>query len=122
MENSKVVWNVEMLIPVELPLREENIKVQLWDWDPLVDEFVCSLDLPVKSMLKYTQTDASDSNNSKMKWLNFYGPPRGTSGKHTDKMRRDPTYASHWAGRVLCEYFCIDNKYPTFKVRKIKDR
>ena len=102
MENERVTWNVEMLIPVEIPLREDKIKIQLWDWDPVVDEFVCSMDIPVKSILKYTQEDINDSGNTKMKWINFYGPPNDTSGQHTNKMRRDPMHASHWAGRVLC--------------------
>lgn len=37
-------------------------------------------------------------------------------------MRRDPTKASTWAGRVLVEWFCMDSKYPAFKIRNIRQR
>lgn len=53
MKNDRVIWNQVMMIPIELPLREETIKIQLWDWDPFVDEFVCSTEINVKSILKY---------------------------------------------------------------------
>ena len=56
-----------------------------------------------------------------MKWLNFYGPPPKTSGEEADKMRRDPSIASDWQGRVLVEWFHMDAKYPIFKIRHIRN-
>lgn len=75
MKDRKVKWNQEVLIPVELPLRDETIKIQLWDSDTVVDEFVCSLDIPIKSILNYERKNYRETGNSRMKWINFYGPP-----------------------------------------------
>lgn len=121
MENNRVIWNEQMMIPVELPLREETIKIQLWDWDTLVDEFVCSLEMKVKQILKY-ERETVDEGASRIKWVNFYGPPDHTSGKAADKMRRDSALASKWCGRMLVEFFCVPEKYPIFKTRKISDQ
>jgi hypothetical protein len=37
-------------------------------------------------------------------------------------MRRDELKASKWAGRMLVEYFCMESKYPVYKVKTIKDK
>lgn len=60
MKDERVIWNQEMRIPIELPLREESIKIQLWDWDALVDEFVCSTELKVANILKYERESLDD--------------------------------------------------------------
>lgn len=83
-----------------------------------MDEFVCTVDVSVKSILKFERKDYREG-PSRMKWINFYGPPPKTSGEEADKMRRDPTVASDWQGRVLVEWFCMEAKYPIFKIRNI---
>lgn len=51
-----------------------------------------------------------------MNWINFYGPPEGNrDGAAADEMKRDEMKASAWAGRMLVEYFVMDEKYPIFK-------
>ena len=115
-ETRRAFWEQAVWIPVEIPLRDDRVKIQLWDYDALVDEFVCSLTIPVKSMLKYVRTNPREG-PSRLNWINLYGPPQDTSGEHADEMKRDETKASKWAGRVLVEYFCMDSKYPVYKVR-----
>ena len=123
MKDERVIWNQEMRIPIELPLREESIKIQLWDWDALVDEFVCSTELKVANILKYERESLDDDSvQPRMKWINFYGPPDRTSGKNTDIMRRDSSRASNWCGRILVEYFCLPQKYPIYKIVLMKDQ
>lgn len=56
-----------------------------------------------------------------MKWINLFGAPVGRSGKNSDLMNNNPTEASDWKGRMLVEYFCIEHKYPEFKVQDIAD-
>jgi hypothetical protein len=124
MKNERVIWNQEMRIPIEMPLREETIKIQLWDWDTLVDEFVCSTELKVANILKYdceSYPGMDDHTDTRMKWINFYGPPLRGSGDAAKLMRRDASKASNWCGRMLVEYFSVSEKYPIFKTISMKE-
>ena len=84
-----------------------------------MDELCCSLELSIKSMLKYNTSD--DPNNSLIKWINLYGAPEGYSGATCNKMNEDPSEASAWKGRILVEIFVKECKYPIMKIKPIKD-
>jgi len=67
-----------MLIPVELPLKEESLIFKVYDYeDVLADELCCSVFMDLKGMLKY---DISQNMQKKSKWVNLYGAPMGYSG------------------------------------------
>lgn len=68
-----------MLIPIELPIREENIKFKVYDHDYTIDELVCSFELSVRDLLMETER--------KVRWIDLYGPkePRKL-GKFVDRM------------------------------------
>ena len=34
-------------------------------------------------------------------------------------MNNNPDLASNWKGRICVEYWCIDHKYPEYKVKNI---
>lgn len=53
MKDKRVDWMEEMLIPIEMPIKDDTIKLQLWDKDITMDSLCCSLSLSVKSILKY---------------------------------------------------------------------
>jgi len=117
MQEKKVDWMEQMMIPVEIPTRNETISLQVFDQDDLMDELCCSLSLPVKTILKYDSAD-----NSMVKWINLYGAPTGYSGSNASKMNADPSEASSWKGRILVEYFAEDVKHPVCKRADITDK
>lgn len=84
-----------------------------------MDELCCSLELSIKSMLKYNTSENPD--NSLIKWINLYGAPEGYSGATCNKMNEDPAEASAWKGRILVEIFVKECKYPIMKIKPIKD-
>jgi hypothetical protein len=53
MKDKKVDWMQEMLIPIEIPTKEDNIIIQVWDKDLTIDSLCCSLSLSVKSIMKH---------------------------------------------------------------------
>jgi len=116
MQEKKVDWMEQMMIPVEIPTRNETISLQVWDQDELVDELCCSLSLNVKTILKYEGEE-----NSMVKWINLYGAPQGYSGSNASSMNTDPSTATKWKGRILVEYFCEDIKHPLCKRSDITD-
>ena len=71
MEKKLVEWNQEMLIPVELPIKEEKISFKVYDQDPVIDEQICSFELSIIDLL--------DLKQPKIKWIDLYGPhnPQG---------------------------------------------
>ena len=104
-----------MLIPIEMPTKDDKIKLQVWDQDVTMDSQVCSLSLSVKSIMKYTREE------SMVKWINLYGAPLDYMGSNVDKMNKNPEDASLWKGRILVEYFSEDVKYPVRKKRNVED-
>mmetsp|Transcript_20973 Transcript_20973/g.32505 ORF Transcript_20973/g.32505 Transcript_20973/m.32505 type:complete len:203 (+) Transcript_20973:581-1189(+) len=119
MEDKRVDWMQEMLVPIQIPIRDDKIQIQIWDQDALMDELCCSLTLSVKSIMKYDKSNLDPNYSHMLKWINLYGGQNGYSGKHTNRMNNDPTEAAAWKGRVLVEYFTEDCKYPVYKIRDI---
>ena len=109
-------WNQEMLIPLQLPIKDEKLILQVYDEDTIADEIIASLVLNVKSMMKYDSEE-----NKCTKWVNLYGAPQGYMGSNVDKMNEDPELATKWKGKILMEYFCEESKYPVLKLRNLPD-
>jgi hypothetical protein len=45
----------EFLLPIELPLKNEDIPIEVWDQDVLFDSKCCSFILSVKDLMKYDE-------------------------------------------------------------------
>jgi Ca2+-dependent lipid-binding protein len=84
MENNRVDWMQELLIPVEIPIVDDKLTLQVWDQDNLIDELACSVLFSLKSLLKYDITKNPD-NTGLIKWVNLYGCHRGYSGSNCDR-------------------------------------
>lgn len=112
-------WMQEFLIPVEVPVVNNKLVMQLYDQDNLTNELAATTELAIKSMIKYDHSNPNLKAKSQCKWINLYGAPTGRSGSNTDKMNKNPEEASNWKGRIAVEYWCIDHKYPEFKVQPI---
>ena len=54
------------------------------------------------------------------RWVNLYGCNPDYSNKHADKQNKEISEASTFKGRVLVEYWTIDHKHPTMRVRDVK--
>ena len=52
MHKNIVEWNQEMLIPVELPIKEEKISFKVYDQDPVIDEQICSFEISIIELLE----------------------------------------------------------------------
>ena len=104
------------MIPLELPLSKDSLELELWDSDNLVDEHACTLILNLKTMLNYDRSNPNLAKKTQIRWVNMYGPPIGYMGPNSEKMKKDPLSATHWAGRVLIEFFVDSVKYPIYKV------
>lgn len=115
MAEKRVDWMEEILLPIEMPTKDDCIRLSVWDQDIAIDSQVCSLCLSVKSILKYKREE------SMVKWINLYGAPLDYMGSNVDKMNKNPEDASLWKGRILVEYFAEDVKYPVRKKRDILD-
>lgn len=96
----EVVWNEEMLLPIEVPLSNDELKFQIYDHDTAArDDLVCTMKFSIKELLK---TDSSrnekdeDGNIKKMtycmKWVNLYGCNKeftGTMNRSKDSKQMD---------------------------------
>ena len=76
MEGGKVDWMQEMLVPVEIPIKDDKLTLQVWDQDNLVDELCCSVLFSLKSFLKHDIT-LDPSAQGMVKWVNLYGAHAG---------------------------------------------
>ena len=75
-KKNKVEWNQEMLIPIELPIKEEKVKFRVYDHDSAIDDLVCSFELSVREILMQEE--------KKIRWIDLYGPKEpGNSGQYT---------------------------------------
>lgn len=106
----------QFLIPVEIPVINSKLTLQVYDKDSFVDELVATTELNIKSMIKYDQSNTNVKGKAQCKWINLYGAPIDRSGSVTDEMNKNPDVASNWKGRIVVEYWCIDHKYPEFKI------
>lgn len=53
-----------------------------------------------------------------LEWINLYGGPVGHENAVYNYMNQNPDAASHWAGRILIEYWSHDTKFPRMKKQK----
>lgn len=118
-EDNVVPWMQQFLLPVEVPVIHNKIVLQLYDEDNLTSELAATTELSIKSMLKYDQSNPNLKVKSQCKWINLYGAPTGRSGSNTHLMNTNPEEASNWKGRICIEYWCVDHKYPEFKVQPV---
>ena len=110
------------MIPIQLPVRNDKLMIGVWDSDDFADEKACTMQLSIKSLLKYDTANSKPDMRSQRKWINLYGSPKAPkafSGKNADKMNADPSAASAYLGRVLVEYFVVDSKHPILKKMSI---
>jgi hypothetical protein len=97
-----------MLIPIELPIREDKVKFRVYDHDFTIDELICTFEMSVRDLLM--------QEGKKTRWINLYGPKEpGKLGQFTTKMLQNPNEGSTWLGRILVSYYLEDRKYPELK-------
>ena len=95
-DSYEVSWMEEFIFPIEIPAIKEKIEIQIWDYDlgtdGINDELVGSVDLSMRSILKY-----GDKLQNTIKWINIYGadPEAGQKGI-ANEMNRDAKLATHW--------------------------
>lgn len=123
-----------MLLPLELPLSNDVLKFEVYDYDLTGDDLVCAMKFSIKELLK---TDSSRNPKDKdgnpeitytMKWVNLYGCNKEFTGGMNfgnDKAQmtlqnNEVEEAAAFMGRVLIEYSVIDSKHPEMKIRDIK--
>ena len=99
-------WNTEFMIPVAIPINNNKLELELWDYDTVADDQVSSIDLSIKDILKNERTyDAVTKevtkDGSKWEWINLYGSPPKKTNDYAEKMNTNPELASHWAGMIL---------------------
>jgi hypothetical protein len=118
-DNNLVPWMEQFLIPIEIPVINNKLTLQVYDQDNMYDELAATTDLNIKGMLKYDKDNPNLKVKTQCKWINLYGAPVGRSGTNTNRMNEHPESASTWKGRILVEYWCEDYKYPTFEKKPI---
>ena len=109
-DNNLVPWMEQFLIPIEIPVINNKLTLQVYDQDNMYDELAATTDLNIKGMLKYDKDNPNLKVKTQCKWINLYGAPVGRSGTNTNKMNEHPESASTWKGRILVEYWCEDYK------------
>lgn len=140
-------WFEEIQIPLELPLTQDYIQIEVWDYDfPDRDDLIASYRFDIESALRFDTTDAmavdheeinlesgsdqiretlaKDHENVHLhmiEWINLYGGPIGYSNAVYNYMNENSNAASHWAGRVMVEYWSHDTKFPRLKKMKLKE-
>lgn len=113
-KDDKVVWNQEMLLPIELPLKQERYELEVWDEDKTFDELACTFYIELEAALKYDRSFGEQV--SCQKWINLFGSPPGYDN---EKMNTNPALGTAWKGRILCEYWVEDVKYPKVHISSL---
>lgn len=109
MKDNIVVWNHELLLPLQIPTASDRLIFKLYDHNTVTDELVGSIKFSIKELMK--------AENPVYKWVNVYGAPKGVSGKFTDEMNNNPELATTWKGRILIMYYAEDTKNPVMKAQ-----
>jgi hypothetical protein len=128
-----VVFGQEMLLPLELPVSNDNLRALVYDYEAVgPDELVCGINFSKKAMMK----DADCTKNAKgkdgkviitprMRWINMYGCNVAQTGlwntsrsrKEMEAQNMSEEEASTFKGRLLVEYYTVDEKAPLMQVR-----
>ena len=85
-DNNLVPWMEQFLIPIEIPVINNKLTLQVYDQDNMYDELAATTDLNIKGMLKYDKDNPNLKVKTQCKWINLYGAPVGRSGTNTNKM------------------------------------
>ena len=98
--NSKyktIHWNEQFIIPVSLPVLNDELKFEIWDQnDGLVkDTIMGSIPISISQIAK--------GGYDNPKWVSIYGAPVNNDLDDTKVMNMDPTFASRWKGRILMQ-------------------
>ena len=126
----------EMLLPLEIPVSNDNLRALVYDYDMGArDDIICGINFSKKQIIK--DSDCSKNPKDKggniqitprMRWINMYGcnvEQTGTmnfskSSSEMEKQNMSEDDASTFKGRLLVEYYTIDEKAPLMQVRKLK--
>ena len=125
-----------MMLPLELPLSNDELKFEVYDYDLTGDDLVCAMKFFIKDILKSDSSRNPMGPDGKtpqitytMKWVNLYGCNKEWCGGMTqltnDKAQmaiqnNDQEEAGAFMGRILVEYHVIDSKHPEMKLKDIK--
>jgi Ca2+-dependent lipid-binding protein len=88
MKDNLVIWNQEILIPLELPASNDTLVFNLYDYDkpPLPDTLCASMTFSLKQIIQ--QTDSSNNAPGDftyhMQWINLFGCNPEYSGSQAD--------------------------------------
>ena len=123
-ESKTSVWNQEILIPLEMPISNDNLTFEVYDKDMMSTELVCTLKMSIKEILK---TDSSKNApdqppNYEMKWINLYGCNPDCTNAEAKNQNENVDEATCFKGRILVEYYTIDAKHPECKIRDIDQK
>lgn len=67
-----------MLVPIEIPLKDDKIHLQLWDYNALLaDELCSSMELSIPFMFDVDKEDDGTTTKPTLKWINMYGSRTG---------------------------------------------
>jgi hypothetical protein len=88
---NEAYWLEQFLIPCQLPLATHNLKLEFLDKDFMTSEGIGTINIDIQSIFDQIP---------EFRWYHIYGPPKGTTGKWTSKMKQNPDLASAWRGRV----------------------
>jgi hypothetical protein len=72
MKDNLVIWNQEILIPIELPTSKDHINFELFDSDALSNEMVANLHFSIKDILEKVGQDPK-VRKYHLQWFNLYG-------------------------------------------------
>ena len=93
MKDNLVIWDKEMLLPVQWPVASNRLVFKLYDYNKLGDTLVGSMIFSIKDIVNLQERTFS--------WINLYGAPNGYSGDTVTRMNNNPEVASAWKGRLL---------------------
>ena len=76
-----VYWNEEMMLPLELPVSNDNLGFLFYDSDfPNVDDMICGINFSIKQIIKESDQskvepdeDGNIKMTPKMRYVNLYG-------------------------------------------------
>ena len=124
-----------MMLPLELPLSNDELKFEVYDYDLTGDDLVCAMKFSIKELLKSDSSrnpkdkDGNPEITYNMRWVNLYGCNKEWCGGMTqltnDKAQmaiqnNDMEEAGAFMGRILVEYHVIDSKHPEMKLKDVK--
>ena len=107
----------EFLVPVQTPVIQDRMLLEIFDYNTISDTQIGSLVLSIKKLVAKL---AEAQTTTMYMWENIYGAPPDTDGDVADKMNDNPEIASHWRGRMLLEISCEECDKPKKGVEKLE--